>query len=259
MEPALILPDVKDPKQWRGAGSRVRRSGKAFLVMTPSQRGTLFVNPKVVKPQEIKSYKDLLNPKWQQKDRDGRSDQSGAGSGNVYVLLPASELGPNFIRALAKQEPTVLRDYTQEIDGIAREKYSDIDRRFRYRRRGTHEGRFAHRDPGSAADQGRLRRQPGSGGLGFFNRAPHQNAAKVYINWLLSKEGQEGLCQGQWLHQRALGRAHRSFAVESADTGIDQDLYATRRSISKTTLRHYSKKLTVDEARNDRESVECFL
>ena len=29
-----------------------------------------------------------------------------------------------------------------------------------------------------------------SSGLGLFNRAPHPNAAKVYINWLLSKEGQ---------------------------------------------------------------------
>jgi ABC-type Fe3+ transport system substrate-binding protein len=31
---------------------------------------------------------------------------------------------------------------------------------------------------------------PASGGLSVFNRAPHPNAAKVYINWLLSKEGQ---------------------------------------------------------------------
>ncbi len=31
---------------------------------------------------------------------------------------------------------------------------------------------------------------PASGGLSIFNRAPHPNAAKVYINWLLSKEGQ---------------------------------------------------------------------
>ena len=30
MEPALVLPDVKDPKQWRGGGSGIRRSGKAF-------------------------------------------------------------------------------------------------------------------------------------------------------------------------------------------------------------------------------------
>ncbi|MGH7768864.1 MAG: hypothetical protein ACREQP_15570, partial [Candidatus Binatia bacterium] len=58
MEPALILPDVKDPKQWRGGALEFSDPGKHFLVMTPSQRGTLFVNPKVTNPQEIKSYKD---------------------------------------------------------------------------------------------------------------------------------------------------------------------------------------------------------
>jgi iron(III) transport system substrate-binding protein len=30
----------------------------------------------------------------------------------------------------------------------------------------------------------------GSGQVGLINRAPHPNAAKVYLNWLLSKEGQ---------------------------------------------------------------------
>lgn len=29
-----------------------------------------------------------------------------------------------------------------------------------------------------------------NGTLSFFNRAPHPNAAKVAINWLLSREGQ---------------------------------------------------------------------
>jgi ABC-type glycerol-3-phosphate transport system substrate-binding protein len=29
-----------------------------------------------------------------------------------------------------------------------------------------------------------------NGTLSFFNRAPHPNAAKVAVNWLLSKEGQ---------------------------------------------------------------------
>ena len=31
---------------------------------------------------------------------------------------------------------------------------------------------------------------PGFGALSLFHRPPHPNAAKVYINWLLSKEGQ---------------------------------------------------------------------
>src|SRR5262249_46843281 len=31
---------------------------------------------------------------------------------------------------------------------------------------------------------------PTNGNLALFNRAPNPNAAKIYINWLLSKEGQ---------------------------------------------------------------------
>jgi ABC-type Fe3+ transport system substrate-binding protein len=30
----------------------------------------------------------------------------------------------------------------------------------------------------------------GSSGIALFNRAPHPNAAKIYINWLLSRSGQ---------------------------------------------------------------------
>jgi ABC-type Fe3+ transport system substrate-binding protein len=37
-----------------------------------------------------------------------------------------------------------------------------------------------------------------NGTLSFFNRAPHPNAAKVAVNWLLSREG-----QSTWLDYNA--------------------------------------------------------
>ncbi|HEV8724742.1 MAG TPA: extracellular solute-binding protein [Candidatus Binatia bacterium] len=195
LEPALLLPDVKDPRNWRGGALEFSDAGKRFLVMTPSQRGTLFVNPKVTKPQEIKSYKDLLNPKWRKKIVMDDPTRAGPGQATFTFFYLHPELGPNFIRALAKQEPAILRDYTQEIDGIAREKYSvligvsDI----------VAEERMKDGLPIAILDPRQIKEgsdiSPGSGGLGFFNRAPHQNAAKVYINWLLSKEGQEGFAK----------------------------------------------------------------
>ena len=39
-----------------------------------------------------------------------------------------------------------------------------------------------------------------NGTLSYFNRAPHPNAAKVAVNWLLSKEG-----QSTWLDYNAKG------------------------------------------------------
>jgi iron(III) transport system substrate-binding protein len=195
IEPALILPDVKDPKHWRGGALEFVDPGKRFLVMTPSQRGTLFVNPKVTKPQEIKSYKDLLNPKWRKKIVIDDPTRAGPGQATFTFFYLHPELGPNFIRALAKQEPATLRDYTQEIDGVAREKYSiligvsDI----------VAEARMKDGIPIAILDPRQIKEgsdvSPGSGGLGFFNRAPHPNAARVYVNWLLSKEGQEGFAK----------------------------------------------------------------
>jgi len=195
MEPALILPQVKDPKQWRGGGLEFVDAGRRFLVMTPSQRGTLFVNPKTVKPDSISSYKDLLNPKWKQKMVMDDPTRAGPGQATFTFFYLHPELGPNFIRALAKQEPTALRDYLQELDGIAKEKFlmligvSDI----------VAEERMKAGVPIAIIDPRKIKEgsdvSPGSGGLAIFNRAPHPNAAKVYINWLLSKEGQTGFAQ----------------------------------------------------------------
>jgi len=43
-----------------------------------------------------------------------------------------------------------------------------------------------------------------SGGLFLVNRAPHPNAAKLFINWALTKEGQTAWCiPNGWNSRRA--------------------------------------------------------
>ena len=44
----------------------------------------------------------------------------------------------------------------------------------------------------------------GSGAVALFNRAPHPNAAKVFINWVLSKEGQTEFSLASGLASRRL-------------------------------------------------------
>ncbi len=121
--------------------------------------------------------------------------RAGPGQATFTFFYLHPDLGPNFIRALAKQEPTALRDYLQELDGIAKEKFlmligvSDI----------VAEERMKAGVPIAIIDPRKIKEgsdvSPGSGGLAIFNRAPHPNAAKVYINWLLSKEGQTDFAQ----------------------------------------------------------------
>jgi len=196
MEQFLILPEVTNRKNWRGSAIEFVDPGHTILVMTPFHRGTLFVNTQLADPNSFKSYKDLLDPKWAGKIAadDPRSTGPGQATFEFFYARPA--LGAKFIRALANQKLTLLKDYSQEVDSLGLGKFplavglSDS----------LVEQRAKQGVPLAIVDPRQLREgsdvSPGVGDLGVFNRAPHPNAAKLYVNWLLSKEGQTSFARG---------------------------------------------------------------
>jgi iron(III) transport system substrate-binding protein len=189
LEPALIVPDVKDPKTWRG-GMEFLDPNKTFLTMTPFQRGTIFFNPKLVKPTEFKSHKDLLDPKWKGKLILDDPRRAGPGQATFTFFYLHPDLGPEFIRALGKQQITIMKDFAQEVDAIGQGRYPVLI--------GTADfvaiARAKQGVPIGIVDPRQLKEgtdvSPANGALALFNKSPHPNAAKIYINWLLSKEGQ---------------------------------------------------------------------
>jgi len=190
LEPALILPEVKDPKNWRGGGLEFVTPHRMMHVMTLSQHATLFINPNLVKPKEITSYKDLLDPKWKGKIVLDDPRKPGPGLGTFTFLFMHPDLGPDFIRALGRQKPLVLRNYRQELDLVAQGKYPIL----MGTSGSTAEARIKQGLPIAIIDPRQLKEgsdvSPQAGAVALFNRAPHPNAAKIYLNWLLSKEGQ---------------------------------------------------------------------
>ena len=190
LEPNLILPEVKDLKLWRNGALEFLDPGRQLLVMTPFQRGTLFVNATLANPKEFKSYKDLLDPKWKGKIIADDPRKSGPGQATFTFFFLHPELGVKFIRAIAGQGLTLLRDYAQEVNMLGQGRYS-IGLGFSD---SLAEQRAKQGVPVEIVDIRQLKEgsdiSPASGGLSIFNRAPHPNAAKVYINWLLSQEGQ---------------------------------------------------------------------
>ena len=190
LEANLILPEVKDLKLWRNGALEFLDPGRQLLVMSPYQRGTLFVNSTLVNPKEFKSYKDLLDPKWKGKIVADDPRKAGPGQATFTFFFLHPELGTKFIRALGGQGLTLLKDYAQEVNMLGQGRYSvglGLSDSLA-------EQRAKQGVPVEIVDIRQLREgsdtSPASGGLSIFNRAPHPNAAKVYINWLLSKEGQ---------------------------------------------------------------------
>ena len=158
--------------------------------MTPFQRGTIFYNTKLVNAKEFKSYKDLLDPKWKGKILVDDPRKAGPGQATFTFFFLHPGLGPDFIRALGKQQLTMLRDFSQEVDAVAQGKYPVLlgTADFFAIERARLGVPIAIIDPRQLKEGSDM--SPGNGDLALFNRAPHPNAAKVFINWLLSKEGQ---------------------------------------------------------------------
>ncbi len=189
LDPTFILPEVKDPKSWRGGAMEIL-GGRRLLIMTPSQRATIFVNPNMVKVEELKSYKDLLDPKWKGKIVLDDPRKPGPGMATFVFLYLHPELGMDYIRAFARQEPLILKDYRQEVNFIAQGRYPILFGSWEV----PAEDLIRKGLPIVIVNPGQLREgsdlSPVNGALSAYNNAPHPNAAKVYINWLLSKEGQ---------------------------------------------------------------------
>src|SRR5579862_5835558 len=192
IEPALMLPEVTNMQNWRGGALEFLDKDRTLMVTAPYQRGTIFINTNLVKPDAITSYKDLLDPKWSGKmvTDDPRHPGPGAATFTFFYLQP--DLGPDYIRSLAKQQLLVMGDYTQEADAIGQGKNPILIGGNDY----SVEPLIAKGIPAGVVSAKQLKEgtdlNAGSSGVALFNKAPHPNAAKVYLNWLLTKQGQTG-------------------------------------------------------------------
>ena len=188
LEPTFIIPDLKDPELikkiwWEGKLQWVDSDHKILSFMA-FPIPWLVINTDLVKIDEINSYRDLLNPKWKGKIVMFDPTMTGPG-GKLFSTSSRYIVGLDFWREFAKQDPLILRDSRIVVEGVARGKYAftispltDVVEAFR--REGAP---LAYKMP---VEGGSL--TTGHGGIAILNNAPHPNAAKIFINWLLSKE-----------------------------------------------------------------------
>lgn len=190
IEPALILPEVKSANSWIGDKLEFAEKDRTILVMLSYSKSAIFINPNLVKAEEFKSVRDLLLPKWRGKILSGDPRVPGPGQATFSYFYAHKELGSNFIRELAKQDLHFLRDLRQSVEWLAAGKYPVLiggpdTEAEPFLRQGLP---IRIINPQQLKEGGYL--TAGPGGLSLLAKAAHPNAAKVYLNWLLSKEGQ---------------------------------------------------------------------
>jgi iron(III) transport system substrate-binding protein len=193
LKPALILPEVTDTSKWFGNEHRYADPEGQYIfsfIGSPSN-AQLSYNTKLVNPAEFKSYWDVTHAKW--KGRIVSLDPRDTGLGatmQFYYYSP--EVGPEFLKKFfGGMEITYSKNFRQMTDWLAQGKFA-ICMGCKDSMRAKNQGL-----PVDDFDTNRWKEgssfSAGGGSLALVNQAPHPNAAKVFINWFLSRKGQMAL------------------------------------------------------------------
>jgi iron(III) transport system substrate-binding protein len=199
IKPLLVLPEVVDESKWWQGKHHYSDPDRKYLFryVASAQYGQISYNTNLVQAKEFTSFWDFLSPKWRGKilSRDIRLPGTGGSAIRLFYYHP--EMGPEFVRKLfAETEVTLFRDRRQGLDWLAAGKFpicfwcEGVDRASV---QGLPVDTFGRMKEGAGLSAGQAI-------LTYVNQAPHPNAAKVFINWFLSRDGQLNF-------QKALGKA----------------------------------------------------
>ena len=200
VDPYLILPEVRDPKYWWGGHIYIDNAKRYIYNFVAYQTVSLWSDPNQYKPAEFKSFDDLLNAKLQGKI--GISDPRTPGSGSSMWSYMHYIKGEEYLRKLVAQKLFITRDLRLLAENLARGKiavtsgigYSEFQP-------------FIKANlpvvPLPVPKEG-LYISGGYGHLTVLKNQPHPNATRVFVNWLLSRDGQEVFARGMGVGSRRL-------------------------------------------------------
>jgi iron(III) transport system substrate-binding protein len=202
IRPLLVLPEVSDDSKWLGGldGLFVDNAHQYLAGFTAYVRTSILVNRDLVPDAELSAQRQLLEPRSKGKIvlQDPRG---GAGLGVLTVMLVGN--GEPFVRdLLTNQDVAVTGDNRQQAEWVVRGRYPigigmGTDQLILFEQQGL---KFNVRP----LDEGPKGLNIGFGGLQLVNAAPHPNAAKVFINWLLTARVQEQVARALETNSRRL-------------------------------------------------------
>jgi iron(III) transport system substrate-binding protein len=147
---------------------------------------TIAINTNLVPPdQEPRKWSDLFDPKW--KGKLEMDDPRGSGPGGTILSGMEALYGPDDVdQKLAAQNMFFATQAGPLLDALARGEYAVY-------LSSAHTDVIAQRLAGAPIKQ--IKPEEGIGitpiNEGLLKNAPHPNAAKLWMEWSLSQEGQQ--------------------------------------------------------------------
>jgi iron(III) transport system substrate-binding protein len=216
LKPALMLPEVLDESRWwqKRLWWADANEPLTTLMFMGYVQTLAYVNTQLADEKQFKSYNDILDKKWKGKIVATDIRRGGRGGIVARFIYKHPDLGPRYLeRLFSEMDLTLSSDPRQMVDWLAQGKFSlalflatdDVTTAME-------KGLPVAPVPADQFKEG-APIAPGGGAVSLADRAPHPNAAVLFINWLLSREG-----QAEW---------QRILHVPSLRTDIAKDgLYA---------------------------------
>jgi iron(III) transport system substrate-binding protein len=236
IRPALLLPEVVDDAKWLwGFDWGFMDTDRQLMYgFEANLRPAIHVNRDFVPQSELSTVEQLLEPRWRGKISWNDPRVNGAGSGTAAHLVMVR--GEDFWTRLLQQEVVATRDLRQQAEWLVRGTYpiaGGVDTTFLvpFVREGV--GRNVTPLAQNTEAGGRL--EVGFGTVYLMDRAPHPNAARVYLNWLLSRDGQVAWSTATARNSRRLDVApspdaapdpSKSYLTTNAEAAVDFQLRA---------------------------------
>lgn len=184
LRPLLVLPEVVDEKAWYGGELPFKDKEKSYILDTlAAPIKYMTVNTSMVRPEEITSYNNLLEPRW--KGQVALEDPTTGGQASRMFVRLLVIMGQDPWRKLAANNPGISGNERILAEWIARGRYPILL------------GGRAEIIQGLVKAGAPLRELPTRdanflGGFGVtvahLQQSPHPNAARVFMNWYLSKD-----------------------------------------------------------------------
>lgn len=209
----FLTKDTMDDRHWSGGfdAGWMDKEKKYYYTFDGTTQNPIQINWDYMQKSSITSIKDLIKPEFAGKIVWDDPRFNGSGNGSSQTLF--ENFGEDFLRALYKQKIVFTTNRRQLAEWVVRGRYPIAI--------GVGENDLAvFQNQGLGKNVKPLpdsfykiqQQSSGFGAVGVVDRAPHPNAAAVYVNWLLSKAGQEAWSQ--------VPRNSRRVDVKPGDPGL---------------------------------------
>jgi iron(III) transport system substrate-binding protein len=221
LTPALVLPEVLADASWAGGfADGWMDVGQSHIYGFQGQvLNSIHVNRDLVPEVELRTVEELVEPRW--RGKISFNDPRQAGSGVSEIMYWVLVFDDDYLRRVLGQDVGLTQDLRQQVEWLVRGRYPigvgvDTRQLLEFQREGL--GKNVSILPYRPGVKPRM--STGFGSVMLMNRAPQPNAARLFVNWLLSPAGQAAWVEATDIPSRRLDVAAGA-AEERPVAGVD--------------------------------------